>query len=161
MSMTANLINNLNIQKFCLGLISSIHLNIFNEDTIFNLIDIGLRKNTSLSNTNDTIDNDYVNQNLFTFFLKGGNAMPFLERYRNSKKNIPFTFDGDFNCEFLINPELEDDVFIDIRNYFVLHILRAIHNFISELNVNPGLNSKKDLILKIIMYQVLLNHLTN
>ena len=137
-------INDPSIKDFCLSVISIINTYILNEDLSVDLFNKIFEMNDyrndkiikSIENNSKVINKQFILENLYSFFLKGGNAMPFLEN------TMLLTVDGDFDCEFLINPNLNDNIFIAIRNYYFIGIIYLILDIIETYN-HTIINSTK------------------
>ena len=67
----------------------------------------------------------------FDFFLKGGNTIALHLPTISQNTFFPYDFQGDFDCSVLVNPDIPDRNFIQIRNRLIITIVTFLQSFIS------------------------------
>ena len=67
-------------------------------------------------------------QHVYSFFLKGGNTLPFL----NSPYRREFIFDSDFDFTLLINPNLSATDFTALRTIIIKHCVEIVQRSIAD-----------------------------
>jgi hypothetical protein len=77
-----------------------------------------------------------LRSDVFRFYLKGGNALPFIEAIADSKAGVsqgfPYKITGDFDCELLIDPTLARADFAKLRSVCIIHIIHNIATVIAH-----------------------------
>ena len=69
---------------------------------------------------------------VFTFHLKGGNALPLLKIDINPETTFPLKFTGDFDLTLLINPSLKREDFKVLREIMIYEIINMLKMIILQ-----------------------------
>jgi hypothetical protein len=63
-------------------------------------------------------------------YLKGGNALPFLDLASGNASPLPYNFTGDFDCSSLVNPDFDPDTFRILREILIVEILNVLKSIV-------------------------------
>lgn len=88
------------VQAMCLEIISG----------LWTVLQTKLIKREVLVNPQSPLEGTRLFE-LFRFFLHGTNVVPFIKHQFDPTIHFPYTLSSDFDCEVLINPSLDKDVY--------------------------------------------------
>jgi hypothetical protein len=112
--------------------------------TFYNNIDIQLicmKILTKIDKELYSLQLPHAKRKYFDFYLKGGNASTLhLPEYSNNMF-FPYDFQGDFDCEAIVNPDLHTADFIYVRNQIIYTIIDVLGNILLHQAYWPALHS--------------------
>ena len=114
------------VQKYCLQTISNIYEILCSPQFVTKVMNMMYKYDRDIFSK--VVDMRYM----FTFYLKGGNAVPLL-RSQIYPSTFPFPCEGDFDTSVLINPKIDPQVWTGLREIIIVEIVHSLYSMMMKI----------------------------